>query len=488
MPRTRMIAGGALALALATTALTPWAFRADAQPAAPATATALPRAAFGPDFADLVARVAPAVVGVTVTGRAQATPVELPPELRGSPFERFFRGQPGQPPGQGMPPQRRAQGQGSGFIVDPAGYVVTNHHVVGRADGVKVELADGRVLDAKVVGSDPQTDIALLKVEAGSAPLPFVRFGDSDAARVGEWVLAMGNPFGLEGTATTGIVSARGRQIGAGPYDDFLQTDAAVNPGNSGGPLFNTQGEVIGVNTAIFSPSGASAGIGFAVPAKLTQQVIAQLRETGRVERGWLGVSMQRMDEELARAVQAPEAKGALVAQVEPDSPAAKGGLKAGDVVVGFDGKTVATPRDLAMAVAGVAPGASATVTVLRDGTRVEERVTIGQSPATRMAAGERRGEAAGTGALGLGLAPAPAGKAGAMVAEVRPDSRAAERGLKQGDLILRAGGREVKAPADVAEAVKAAREAGRPSIALQVEREGGGRAFLALPLTQAQG
>lgn len=365
---------------------------------------------------------------------------------------------------------------------------MTNHHVVGRADGVKVELADGRVLDAKVVGSDPQTDIALLKVEAGSAPLPFVRFGDSDAARVGEWVLAMGNPFGLEGTATTGIVSARGRQIGAGPYDDFLQTDAAVNPGNSGGPLFNTQGEVIGVNTAIFSPSGASAGIGFAVPAKLTQQVIAQLRETGRVERGWLGVSMQRMDEELARAVQAPEAKGALVAQVEPDSPAAKGGLKAGDVVVGFDGKTVATPRDLAMAVAGVAPGASATVTVLRDGTRVEERVTIGQSPATRMAAGERRGEAAGTGALGLGLAPAPAGKAGAMVAEVRPDSRAAERGLKQGDLILRAGGREVKAPADVAEAVKAAREAGRPSIALQVEREGGGRAFLALPLTQAQG
>lgn len=488
MPRTRMIAGGALALALATTALTPaltpWAFRADAQPAVPATATALPRAAIGPDFADLVARVAPAVVGVTVTGRAQATPVELPPELRGSPFERFFRGQ----PGQQVPPQRRAQGQGSGFIVDPAGYVVTNHHVVGRADGVKVELADGRVLDAKVVGSDPQTDIALLKVEAGSAPLPFVRFGDSDAARVGEWVLAMGNPFGLEGTATTGIVSARGRQIGAGPYDDFLQTDAAVNPGNSGGPLFNTQGEVIGVNTAIFSPSGASAGIGFAVPAKLTQQVIAQLRETGRVERGWLGVSMQRLDEELARAVQAPEAKGALVAQVEPDSPAAKGGLKAGDVVVGFDGKAVATPRDLAMAVAGVAPGAGATVAVLRDGKRVEERVTIGQSPATRMAAGEGPGEGPGTGALGLSLAPAPAGKGGAMVAEVRPDSRAAERGLKQGDLILRAGGREVKAPADVAEAVKAAREAGRPSIALQVEREGGRRAFLALPLTQAQG
>lgn len=490
-PRTRMIAGGALALALATTALTPFAFRADAQPAAPtapATAIALPRAAMGPDFADLVARVAPAVVGVTVTARAEATPVEVPPELRGSPFERFFRGQPGQPGGREQgPQQRRAQGQGSGFIIDPAGFIVTNHHVVGRAETVKVELADGRILTAKVVGSDPQTDIALIKVEAGQ-PLPAVRFGDSDAARVGEWVLAMGNPFGLEGTATTGIVSARGRQIGAGPYDDFLQTDAAVNPGNSGGPLFNTQGEVIGVNTAIFSPSGASAGIGFAVPAKMTQQVIAQLRETGRVERGWLGVSMQRMDDELAKAVQANEGKGALVAQVEPESPAAKGGLKPGDVIIGFNGQAVATPRDLAVAVAGVKPGAVATVAVLRDGARAEEKVTIGTSPATRMAAGESRGAEQGTGALGLSLAPVPEGKGGgAMVAQVRPDSPAAERGLKQGDVILRAGGREVKAPGDVAAAVKAARDAGRSSIALQVEREGG-RAFLALPLPAAQG
>lgn len=486
-PRNRMIAGGALALALATTALTPWAFRAEAQPAAgaPAAAVALPRAAIGPDFADLVARVAPAVVRVTVSGQVEATgAAELPPELRGSPFERFFRGQPGREmPGREPAPQpRRVAGQGSGFIIEPSGFIVTNHHVIGRADSVKVELADGRTLAARVVGSDPQTDMALLKVDAGPTPLPFVRFGDSDALRVGEWVLAMGNPFGLGGTATTGIVSARGRQIGAGPYDDFIQTDAAVNPGNSGGPLFNTAGEVVGINTAIFSPSGANAGIGFAVPARMAQGVLAQLQEGGRVERGWLGVAMQPMDEDLAKAVQAADTRGALVAQVEPDSPAAKGGLRAGDVVVGFDGQPIAAPRDLAMAVAGVKPGSAVTVAVLRDGQRAEERVTVGESPASRAAAG--RAEEAG--ALGLSLAPVPQGKqGGAMVAGVRPASPAAERGLKRGDVILRAGGREVKSPAEVAAAVKAAREAGRPSIALQIEREGGARSFMALPLGQ---
>jgi serine protease Do len=488
-PRMKLIAGGALALALATTALTP-VFHADAQPAAPAatapaTAVALPRAAMGPDFADLVARVAPSVVRVTVTGHAEAaTPAEMPPELRGSPFERFFRGMPGQQ-GQGregMPQGRRTAGQGSGFIIDGAGYIVTNNHVVGRADAVKVELADGRTLPAKVVGSDPQTDVALLKVEPGATPLQAVTFGDSDTVRVGEWVLAMGNPFGLGGTATTGIVSARGRQIGTGPYDDFLQTDAAVNPGNSGGPLFNTAGEVVGINTAIFSPSGASAGIGFAVPARLATQVVAQLKEHGRVERGWLGVSMQPMDEELGRAVQVADGKGALIAQVEPESPAAKGGLKAGDVVVGVNGQAIASPRDLAMAMAAMKPGQTATVAVMRDGSRAEERITVGTVPGTRMAAQGQQGEA-GTGALGLALAPAGKGE-GAVVAQVRPDSVAAERGLKAGDVILRAGGRQVKAPQDVQAAVKAAQEAGRNAIALQIQRDGGSR-FMALPLTQ---
>ncbi len=486
-PRAKMIAGGALALALATTALTPFAMRADAQPAANAnTAVALPRAAMGPDFADLVARVAPSVVRVTVSGHAEAAAetAEMPPELRGSPFERFFRGQPGQqgPQGREAPQGRRMAGQGSGFIIDGAGFIITNNHVVGRADSVKVELADGRTLPAKVVGTDPQTDLALLKVEPGSTLLPAVKLGDSDAVRVGEWVLAMGNPFGLGGTATTGIVSARGRQIGAGPYDDFLQTDAAVNPGNSGGPLFNTAGEVVGINTAIFSPSGASAGIGFAVPSKLATQVVAQLREHGRVERGWLGVSMQPMDEELGKAVQVADGKGALVAQVEPDSPAAKGGLKAGDVVVGVNGTAVTSPRDLAMAMAAMKPGQAATIAVVRDGARVEERITVGTVPGTRMAANGQQGEA-GTGALGLALAPAAKGD-GVVVAQVRPDSVAAERGLKQGDVILRAGGREVKQPQDVQAALKAARDAGRSSIALQIQREGGSR-FMALPLSQ---
>ncbi|MFC7476879.1 Do family serine endopeptidase [Dankookia sp. GCM10030260] len=474
--RIRTLAAGALALALGTTALTPFVFQAEAQPAAPATGTAiaLPRPA-GPDFADLAARVGPAVVRVTVTGHAEAQQVaDLPPELRGTPFERFFQ----QQQRQGAKP-RRTMGQGSGFIIDASGYVVTNNHVVGEADTVRVELADGRELPAKVVGTDPKTDIALLKVEAG-ADLPTVKFGDSDHLRVGEWVLAMGNPFGLGGTATSGIVSARGRQIGAGPYDDFIQTDASINPGNSGGPLFNTAGDVVGVNTAIFSPSGGNIGIGFAVPAALVQNVITQLQANGKVERGWLGVSMQKLDAELAGALSIKDAKGTLIGGVERDGPAAKAGLQPGDVVTAVGERAVTQPRDLAEAVAAVKPGGSITLHVLRDGKAMEQKVTLGQTPDAREAranAEERQSQ----GNLGLALAPSRGGE-GAVIAEVRPDSVAANQGLRQGDVILRAGDRAVKVPRDVAEAVGAARKDGKAAIALQVEREGG-RAFLALPL-----
>ena len=489
--RTTILASGALALALATTALTPIRHAAEAQPAplnapeaqpvllnAPGnTAVALPRPV-GPDFADLVARVTPAVVRVSVVGHVQAAAVDLPPGLRGSPFEEFLNRQRGDQRGDQAP--RRTAGQGSGFIINAGGFIVTNNHVVGSADAVKVELADGRSLAARVVGTDPQTDLALLKVEAGG-PLPTVAFGDSDRLRVGEWVLAMGNPFGLGGSATAGIVSARGRQIGAGPDDDFIQTDAAINPGNSGGPLFAASGEVMGINSAIFSPSGGNIGIGFAVPSHLAQQVIAQLQAHGRVERGWLGVSMQALDAETAAALGAPDLKGALVAAVERNSPAARGGLQPGDVVQGLDGKPVATPRALAAAVAEVKPGATATIEVLRDGKRQEQRVTFGQQPAVREAS--RGAVPAGPRQDSLGLALAPNGKdGGAVVAEIAPDSIAAERGLQPGDVIHRAGDRAVAGPRDVAEAVGAARQAGRTAIALQVERDGG-RMIVALPL-----
>lgn len=466
--RRGALAAGLLALALGTTALTTLPHPGIAQNAD--SAVVLPRPA-GPDFGDLVARVAPGVVRVTVTGAPRAA-AEIPPELRGTPFEQHFRR-------FGAPQQPRRMGQGSGFVVDPAGYIVTNNHVIGNAERVQVELADGRELEAKVVGADPQTDIALLKVEAGQ-PLTAVRFGDSDALRVGEWVVAMGNPYGLGGSATAGIVSARGRQIGAGPYDDFIQTDAPINPGNSGGPLFSTRGEVVGVNTAIFSPSGGNIGIGFAVPAKLAQQVVQQLREHGTVERGWLGVSMQPMDAEMAQALGLGERKGVLVAGVEANSPAARGGLQAGDVITGFAGTTVEQPRDLAGAVAAAKPGTTQRVAVIRNGESREQQVELGTHPATRQASqGERQPQ--GEARLGLALAPRQGG--GATVARVMPGSVAEQRGIQPGDVILRAGDREVKRPQDVTEAVAAARQAGRGAIALQVEKAQGGRGFVAMPV-----
>jgi serine protease Do len=446
-PKSRLpkaAAAGLLALALGTTALSALPGGGNAQPAAQpdGTAVALPRSPMArADFADLAARATPAVVGVTVAGRAPAAgPVaELPPELRGTPLEEFFR-RFGGGQGQQQPRGRVPTGKGSGFIVDPQGFVVTNNHVVGGAERVTVELSDGRELPARVVGADPQTDIALLKVES-SEPLPHVSFGDSDGLRVGEWVLAMGNPFGLGGTATAGIVSARGRQIGAGPYDDFIQTDAPINPGNSGGPLFGANGEVVGVNTAIFSPSGGNIGIGFAVPSNLAKRVVADLRDDGKVERGWLGVSLQPLDAELAAAVGLPEPRGALVAAVEPGSPAARSGLRAGDVVLEAGGRPVRNPRDLASAVAEAKPGATVALAVSRDGQRAEQRVTLGEVPGTRTAAAAAAGRNAGgqaaeKGALGLALAP-------------RPD---------------------------------AARKAGRSNVALLVERNGD-RLFVALPL-----
>nr|WP_302474549.1 Do family serine endopeptidase [Roseococcus sp. MDT2-1-1] len=443
------------------------------------------------NFADLVERVAPAVVRVTVVGRAQVAESEVPPEMRGSPLEEFFRrfgggGNSGR--GSGGQQPRRAMGQGSGFIIDASGFVVTNNHVIGSAERVTVELADGRELPARVVGSDPQTDIALLRVEVG-ASLPTVPWGDSNALRVGDPVLAMGNPFGLGGTATSGIVSARGRQIGAGPYDDFIQTDASINPGNSGGPLFNTRGEVVGVNTAIFSPSGGNIGIGFAVPSQLARRVIEDLRDDGKVERGWLGVSLQPLDRELAQALGVEEG-GALLAAVEPGSPADRAGLKAGDVVTRAGDRPVRSPRDLSGAVAAARPGADLALTINRDGQRREQPVSLGTPPDRREVAargGQRPAREPGAGALGLALGPRQGGGEGASVTRVAPDSAAAERGLQPGDVILRVGNQEIKGPGDVVAAVEAARQAGRPVVALQIQR-GEASSFIALPLAERQG
>jgi serine protease Do len=318
-----------------------------------------------PDFADLAERVQPAVVNIAVTSEQR---MDIPPELRGTPFERYFRDR-----------QRRRQevmGAGSGFVIDPAGYIVTNNHVVGNASRVVVALQDGSELPARVVGTDELTDLALLKVEPRTT-LTAVPWGSSSAARVGSWVLAAGNPFGLGGTVTAGIISARGREIGAGPFDDFIQTDAAINPGNSGGPLFNAAGEVIGINTAIYSPSGASAGIGFATPSDLARPVIEQLRRDGRVERGWLGVSVQDLVPEDGRSGR----RGVLIAGVERNSPAGRAGLRQGDVVVAINGDRVETSRALVRTVAAVTPGQTLRLTVVREGRERDLPVQVGRRP-----------------------------------------------------------------------------------------------------------
>ncbi|TDH63376.1 PDZ domain-containing protein [Dankookia rubra] len=335
-------------------------------PLAACAPAAAQRGALVADFADLAERVQPAVVNIAVTSEQRA---EIPPELRGTPFERYFRD-------RQRNRRQEVMGAGSGFVIDPAGYIVTNNHVVGNASKVVVALQDGSELTARVVGTDELTDLALLKVEP-RGPMVAVPWGSSSAARVGSWVLAAGNPFGLGGTVTAGIISARGREIGAGPFDDFIQTDAAINPGNSGGPLFNPAGEVIGINTAIYSPSGASAGIGFATPSDLARPVIEQLKRDGRVERGWLGVSVQDIVPEDGRAGR----RGVMIAGIERNSPAGRAGLRQGDLVVAINGDRVETSRALVRTVAAIPPGQTLRLTVVREGRERDLPVQVGRRP-----------------------------------------------------------------------------------------------------------
>nr|WP_314074621.1 Do family serine endopeptidase [uncultured Roseococcus sp.] len=490
-PSTRRRRAGFAAVLMAGTVLGGLAFwdgSAGAQSAQPINPAPVTRQAVAlPGFADLVDRVRPAVVTITATERV-ANASGRSPFPEGSEQDQMFRRFFGQQGGD-QQQQRGGRALGSGFVVKADGTIVTNNHVVRDAGTVTVTLEDGRELPARVVGRDARTDIAVLKVEAG-APLPFLELGDSAHARVGDWVVAMGNPFGLGGTVTTGVVSARGRNIGQGPYDDFLQIDASINSGNSGGPLFALDGSVIGVNTAIFSPSGGSVGIGFAIPSNMVRQVVTQIETNGHVERGFLGATTQNLTPALARAMRLPRPEGALVGEIQANSPAARGGLRPGDVVTKVGETSVTNPRDLARLIGDSRPGSTVQLTVQRDGQSRDVSVTLatlqdgdgssarGGKPGQRGEREEQRG-----GPVGVALAPIdararqalnlPDGASGAVVASVRPDSPAAEAGLREGDVIVGVGSRDV---ADVNQVATAIREAGREpgaAVALRIIREG---------------
>ena len=438
-------------------------------------------------FADLVERVMPAVVSVQVKFANASAEGEQSGERRmPNGFEEFFKqfpqfrngipGMPGQ--GEGQRPEG-GMAQGSGFIITADGYAVTNNHVVKDADEVSVTMTDGTEYQAEVIGTDPKTDLALIKIKSDTK-FDYVTFTD-DEPRVGDWVMAVGNPFGLGGTVTTGIVSARSRDIGAGPYDDFLQIDAAINRGNSGGPAFNLEGEVVGINTAIFSPSGGSVGIGFAIPASTAENVIASLKESGTVTRGWLGVQIQPVTEDIAESLGLKEARGAIVADVTEASPALAGGIQQGDTILKVDGKDIKDSRDLARKVAQIKPGDSVPVTLVRDGKTMDLSVKIGTMPGEpKMASKEgAKGDDASVSLADFGLKVAPAQDgAGVTVTDVAPGSPAAERGLKPGDTILEVAGTEVHAPADVRNALKAN---DKKRVLMLVKTEDGQR-FVALP------
>ena len=455
------------------------------EPPPPALAAA-PAAATQParplqDFSGLVKQVKPAVVSVTTKLRAETVAEREGPGAQmpqGLPFP--FGMMPGGP-GERRAPARGGEARGSGFLVSADGFVVTNNHVVRGAEKVSVTLDDGTVLPARIVGTDPRTDLAVLKVEAGRK-LPFIALGDSDQVEPGQWVVAMGNPFGLGGTVTAGIVSARGRDIGEGPYDNFIQIDAPINQGNSGGPLFTQDGRVVGVNTAILSPSGGSIGIGFAIPSNIVRDVVRQIEASGHVTRGYVGVEVQPVTQDIATALDLGDAHaGALVASVASGGPAAAAGLRAGDVITAVNGAPVGTPRDLALAVAGVQPGHEARLTVLHDGKSRDVTVHVGTMPDRQTA--EAGAEDAGAGPrIGLALAPIspearaelglPEGGSGAVVAEVEPGSPAEAAGLRPGDVLTRVGGKPVADPAAAAGALRAA-AGGKKPFALRILRNG---------------
>jgi serine protease Do len=489
LPRVALSAAlvGAGVLALSTPAIVSSAFaqfKPDAMARAPLS------------FADIVEKVKPAVVSISVSGEQtkvaknekgdkggrgnQSIPglPELPDDHPLSEFfknlPKEFRGQPGQPG-----PQRPVQGQGSGFVISPDGYVVTNNHVIEGAGKIQVSFDEQNKFDGELVGTDPRTDLALVKIKSDKS-FPFVKFAEKPA-RVGDWVIAVGNPFGLGGTVTAGILSAMGRDIGSGPYD-FIQIDAAVNRGNSGGPTFNLDGEVIGVNTAIYSPSGGNVGIAFAVPSKTAAEVVTQLKSTGSVSRGWLGVKIQNVDEDTAASIGLASARGAFVTEITPNGPAVAGGLKPQDAILQVNGDKIADSRDLARKIAEYAPNTTVDVKVWRNNGEQSLKVKLGTFPSSKeeLAKIEQSNKSApgATGGqtslsqLGITLMPARqgAGKDGVVIAEVEPGSDAAQKGLKSGDIILEVQGQPVATAEEVLTGVKKAADLGRKAVLLHVK------------------
>ena len=482
-PRSLIAGLTACALGLTAAIVTPVAAPAQAQGGRPDS------------FADLAERLSPSVVNISTSQNVEAPDTPAPPIPRGSPFEDLFRdffdrNQRG---------PRQVSSLGSGFVITEDGFIVTNNHVIENADEIVVNFADGSSLPAELRGTDPKTDIALLKVEP-EEPLPAVSFGSSERMRVGDWVIAIGNPFGLGGSVSAGIISARDRDINAGPYDDFIQTDAAINRGNSGGPLFNLEGEVIGVNTAIISPSGGSIGIGFAVPSDLAANVVDQLQTFGETRRGWLGVRIQTVTPEIADSLGLDAPRGALIADVTPEGPAEAGGIQPGDVVLTFDGDPVDQMRDLPRMVADTPVGKTVPVEVWRRGSVETVSIDIGRlDEGEAVAAAEPEGDdgspnAAAASIFGLTLEPLTAQRRadldlpddldGVVITGVETDSDAARKQVRPGDVIVEVGQEPVSTPGQVVDRVEEARQSGRKSVLFLLHNQGELR-FVALSLSE---
>lgn len=474
-----------------------------------------------PGFADVVSAVTPAVVSVRVQSRANPVSDDTAFNFGGPdnwndlpddhPLKRFFRDFGGEEQfGNQMPGQRRADrwqhrrdhkprlrptSQGSGFFISEDGFLVTNNHVIDGGTAFTVVMSDGTELDAKLIGRDPRTDLAVLKVD-DKRKFTYVSFADNSKVRVGDWVVAVGNPFGLGGTVTAGIISALGRDIGAGPYDDFMQVDAAVNRGNSGGPTFNLSGEVVGINTAIFSPSGGNVGIAFAIPAAVAKDVVAKLMADGEIARGWLGIKIEPVTTDVAEAIGLSEAAGALVnGQQNPDSPGYKAGLKDGDVVTAVDGDPIKGPKELARKIGSMEPGKQVDLSVWRDGKSISVDVTLGKlEEETRVASADPGNQGGTNGAdeqqapveqtldkLGLRVMPADDGN-GVQIVDVDPESDAADKGLKAGEKITSVNNQDVKSAADIQKVIEEAKKDGRKKALFQIEDQNGNR-FVALGL-----